>query len=159
LLPPLLPLPREISRLPILSAPPPVRLAPAFAARSLALERAASALPLAFARAVSALPLAFERAVSARSFAFARAASACAPVRLLPTLPPCDLICSFAPAARFCADSPRAVPPYLFAVPWSRYGAPPRCCGLCCQVPLRAAFTLRVPFTLRLMFALRLKLL
>ena len=33
-------------------------------------------------------------------------------------------------------ESPRAVPPYSFAVARSEYGAPPRCCGLCCQLLL-----------------------
>jgi hypothetical protein len=30
-------------------------------------------------------------------------------------------------------ESPRAVPPYWLAVARLLYGAPPRCCGLCCQ--------------------------
>src|SRR5271166_6360386 len=37
-------------------------------------------------------------------------------------------------ACRLAAESPRVVPPNLLAVPLSPYGAPPRCCGLCCQL-------------------------
>jgi hypothetical protein len=50
------------------------------------------------------------------------------------------------------------VPPNLLAVARLEYGVPPRCCGLCCQLPLRFP-----PLTLvRLppwMLVLRLKLL
>ena len=37
---------------------------------------------------------------------------------------------------RLAPDSPRVAPPYLLAVARSEYGAPPRCCGLCCQLLL-----------------------
>jgi len=61
------------------------------------------------------------------------------PAARLLRLPPCWPICWRAPACRFANESPRAAPPNLSAVARSRYGAPPRCCGLCCQVPLRLA--------------------
>src|SRR5262245_11162534 len=77
------------------------------------------------------------------------------PAPPLRTLPPGRDTCCRAPAWRFASESPRAVPPYLFAVARSRYGAPPRCAALCCQVPLRLALI----FPARLIFALRLKLL
>src|SRR5271169_1228391 len=37
-------------------------------------------------------------------------------------------------ACRLAIESPRVVPPNLLAVFLSPYGAPPRCCGLCCQL-------------------------
>src|SRR5258706_14891283 len=55
------------------------------------------------------------------------------PARLLARLPPCRPTCCRALACRLESESPRAVPPNLFAVPRSPYGAPPRCCGLCFQ--------------------------
>src|SRR5207244_1873453 len=54
--------------------------------------------------------------------------------RLLDRLPPCRPTCCRALAWRFASESPRAVPPNLSAVARSRYGAPPRCCGLCCHL-------------------------
>jgi hypothetical protein len=42
-------------------------------------------------------------------------------------------------ACRFERESPRVVPPNLFAVDLSEYGAPPRCWGLCCQLLLPLA--------------------
>src|SRR5215468_11089095 len=55
------------------------------------------------------------------------------PPRLLARLPPCRPICCRALAWRLASESPRVVPPNLSAVARSRYGAPPRCSGLCCQ--------------------------
>src|SRR4029077_1038592 len=57
------------------------------------------------------------------------------PPRLLTKFPPCRPICCRALDCRLESESPRAVPPNLFAVPRSPYGAPPRCCGLCFQLP------------------------
>src|SRR5437773_3930654 len=57
------------------------------------------------------------------------------PPRLLAKFPPCRPTCCRALAWRLESESPRAVPPNLFAVPRSPYGAPPRCCGLCFQLP------------------------
>src|SRR5437773_7037200 len=56
------------------------------------------------------------------------------PARLLGRLPPCRPTCCRALAWRLDRESPRAVPPNLSAVARSRYGAPPRCCGLCFQL-------------------------
>ena len=42
------------------------------------------------------------------------------------------------------SESPRAVPPNLSAVARSRYGAPPRCSGLCCHRLLRATASHRL---------------
>src|SRR6516162_1173106 len=53
------------------------------------------------------------------------------PARLLGRLPPCRPSCCRAPAWRLARESPRVVPPNMSAVARSRYGAPPRCCGLC----------------------------
>src|SRR3977135_1656910 len=55
------------------------------------------------------------------------------PARLLARLPPCRPTCCRALACRLERESPRVVPPNLFAVARSRYGAPPRCSGLCCH--------------------------
>src|SRR5258707_12832469 len=55
------------------------------------------------------------------------------PLRALERLPPCRPTCCRALACRLASESPRAVPPNLSAVARSRYGAPPRCCGLCCH--------------------------
>ena len=79
--------------------------------------------------------------------------------RVVPTaplrhVPPCRCTCCRAPVCRCESESPRAVPPYRLAVARSRYGAPPRCSGRCCQLP--RALTLVLPAR---MFALRLKLL
>src|ERR1700722_101105 len=55
---------------------------------------------------------------------------------LVPALaPPCyrPWFC-LALACRFCIESPR-VPPYWLASDLSECGTPPRCCGLCCQLP------------------------
>src|SRR6516162_595251 len=57
------------------------------------------------------------------------------PARLLARLPPCRPSCCRAPAWRLARESPRVVPPNLSAVARSRYGAPPRCCGLCFHLP------------------------
>ena len=57
-----------------------------------------------------------------------------APPRLLAKAPPCRLMDWRAFACRFANESPRVVPPNLSAVARSRYGAPPRCSGLCCQL-------------------------
>jgi hypothetical protein len=51
---------------------------------------------------------------------------------------------------RFAAESPRAEPPYWFAVALSEYGVPPRCSALCCQLPL----PLRLTFVFLLLFRL-----
>ena len=40
-------------------------------------------------------------------------------------------------------ESPRAVPPYLFAVDLFAYGVPPRCWELCCQELLPVRLPLR----------------
>src|SRR5215472_12501822 len=61
------------------------------------------------------------------------------PPRLSPTPPRLpwprfDMFCR-AFACRSATDDPRVVPPNLFAVCRSEYGAPPRCFGLCCQLP------------------------
>src|SRR5436305_8323453 len=97
--------------------------------------------------------------------------------RVLARLPPCRPTCCRALDCRVARESPRAVPPNLSAVPRSRYGAPPRCSGLCCHwlrpLPpfagsVEARFPppilLRLPFPILfrfppLMFVLRLKLL
>ena len=65
------------------------------------------------------------------------------PARLLARLPPCRPTCCLAPAWRLERESPRVVPPNLSAVARSLYGAPPRCCGLCCH--LLPAFPPRLP--------------
>src|SRR6202007_2146670 len=56
------------------------------------------------------------------------------PPLALDRLPPCRPTCCLALAWRLASESPRAVPPNLSAVARSRYGAPPRCCGLCFQL-------------------------
>src|SRR5246127_5011157 len=56
------------------------------------------------------------------------------PPRLLERLPPCRPNCCRALACRLLRESPRVVPPNLSAVARSRYGAPPRCSGLCCHL-------------------------
>ena len=55
------------------------------------------------------------------------------PARLLGRLPPWRPTCCRALTWRLVRESPRAVPPNLSAVARSRYGAPPRCSGLCCH--------------------------
>ena len=57
-------------------------------------------------------------------------------------------------ACRFDRESPRVVPPNLSAVDRSEYGAPPRCCGLCCQLllPLAGCWAGRLPRFALLMF-------
>lgn len=57
-------------------------------------------------------------------------------------------------ACRFDNESPRVVPPNLFAVDRSEYGAPPRCCGLCCQLlfPLAGWLAGRLPRLALLIF-------
>src|ERR1700746_1956700 len=52
---------------------------------------------------------------------------------LLDRLPPCRPSCCRAAAWRKERAPPRVVPPNLSAVARSRYGAPPRCAGLCCH--------------------------
>src|SRR5580765_6166791 len=99
---------RERSRLPMRSAPPPVLLP------TLPLPPAPVLLPK------PPLP--------------ARLLTPAPPPRLLSRLPPCRPTCCRAPACRFARESPRAVPPNLSAVARSRYGAPPRCWGLCCHL-------------------------
>ena len=90
------------------------------------------------------------------------------PARLLAREPPCRPTCCRALACRLESESPRAVPPNRSAVAWSRYGAPPRCCGLCFQLASPPRFP--APMLLRspplilfrfppLMFVLRFKLL
>jgi hypothetical protein len=54
-------------------------------------------------------------------------------------------------------DSPRAWPPYLFAVALFEYGAPPRCWELCCQLLLPPVLMLAL--RLKLLFTLMLTLL
>src|SRR5262252_5514915 len=67
-----------------------------------------------------------------------------APDRVLGRLPPCLPTCCRAPACRFASESPRAVPPNLFAVARLPYGVPPRCDGLCChRFPALATLPLR----------------
>src|SRR5205814_8722975 len=53
---------------------------------------------------------------------------------ILARLPPWRPSRCLAPAWRLARESPRAAPPNLSAVARSRYGAPPRCCGLCIQL-------------------------
>src|SRR5271165_3904465 len=63
-------------------------------------------------------------------------------------------------ACRLAIESPRVVPPNLLAVFLSPYGAPPRCCGLCCQLllPLLPPFARFPPLT-RLLLLTKLLLL
>src|SRR5262245_7498147 len=66
----------------------------------------------------------------------------------LPVLPAARLLAEGAPPPRpagcWPAEGerppcpPRDPPPYLSCVARSPYGAPPRCAGLCCQLPLPA---------------------
>src|SRR5262245_17050220 len=90
------------------------------------------------------------------------------PARLPPAMPdpavppPCRALAPALPRAPAPSVplSPRAVPPYLFAVCLFPYGAFPRCCGLCCHalawpvpVPrLTFLFTFLLQLLLLLMF-------
>ncbi len=59
-----------------------------------------------------------------------------APRSMVPAVPRfIEAFCRRAFACRFAMDSPLVVPPNLPAVARSEYGAPPRCRGLCCQLP------------------------
>jgi hypothetical protein len=98
------PPPRETSRLPIRSAPPPPVRFPA--------PTPPPALLLTPAPSPVRPP----------------------PGRLLARLPPCRPSCCRALVCRLARESPRVVPPNLSAVARSLYGAPPRCCGLCFQL-------------------------
>src|SRR5690348_5098403 len=121
--PPLDPPPEETLRLPTRSPPPPPRFAPTL-----------------FAPPAPRLP-APDCWRPPRSIV-----PACAPCPLPPN---CPWFCR-ALACRLPMESPRAVPPYLFAVALFEYGAPPRCWELCCQELL----PVRLPFLLDMLFFL-----
>src|SRR4029077_2325619 len=55
---------------------------------------------------------------------------------VLPRFPPCRPTFRCAARWRLFNESPRVVPPNLFAVPRSPYGAPPRWAGLCFHLGL-----------------------
>ena len=97
-----------MSRLPTLLAPPP----PADRVLALGLAPAERLLVLGLAPAERLLALAVPPRLALLGVAPARLACCCAPCRLA------------------------VEPPYLLAVAWFAYGAPPRCCGLCCQLLL-----------------------
>src|SRR5689334_14135564 len=87
--------------------------------------------------------------------------------RALDRLPPCWPIRCWALDRRCASESPRALPPNRSAVARSRYGVPPRCAGLCCQLlllppkfpPPAGSWDARFPRLPRLILVLRLKLL
>ena len=86
-----------------------------------------------------------------------RSPPGCCRLSLPPRSPPAGCCLAWfwrAFACRFDSESPRVVPPNLSAVDLSEYGAPPRCCGLCCQLllPLAGWLAGRLPRFALLMF-------